>query len=35
VTHIEQNSALIEQYQQPLWLEKGLSDDTISAYRGI
>ncbi len=29
----ESNKNLIEQYQQSLWLEKGLSDNTISAYR--
>ena len=31
--HVKENNVLIEQFQQSLWLEKGLSDNTISAYR--
>lgn len=33
MTHVQENKALIEQFQQSLWLEKGLSDNTLAAYK--
>ncbi|MGH1440148.1 MAG: site-specific tyrosine recombinase XerD [Cellvibrionaceae bacterium] len=33
MTYTQINQELIEQFEQALWLEKGLSDNTIAAYR--
>ncbi len=33
MTYIKESENLINRYQQALWLEKGLSDNTIQAYR--